>query len=125
MSLEYGISGLVFKKKRFYSHFVIGRLVQNLVQSYNEVHVMSVINVSSKNLRMLVDGYKAKLVWGRKIFNDIYELSFEFGNKGYQTWYAQAKEEGGFDLISCSMYLSLETIAIKLKEEQITNDADL
>lgn len=81
-----------------------------------------VIILSHMKLRMMVDKRLATIMWARKVYEDIYELSFRFDDGGYQLWYARALEEGGFSLISCSMYNSLETQAIKLKELLMKGD---
>lgn len=70
-------------------------------------------------LKMPVGRYVGTIVWARKVYDDIYELSFLLDIGGYQLWFAQALEAGGFNLISCSMYESVETLAIKLKEETL------
>ena len=64
------------------------------------------------------------IVWARKVFDNIYELSFLLEDGGYTLWFARAKQEGGFELISCSLYDSVETMAIKWKEQDLLSQDD-
>ncbi len=66
-------------------------------------------------LRMIVRGEVATMIWILKLYDDIYQASFRFGEKSYQLWYIRAKKEGGFNPICCSDYESPNTIAIRNK----------
>jgi len=81
--------------------------------------LMGVMILREYNLRMLLGNEVVTLQWARKVFEDIYEVSVRYKERGYQTWYMKALATGGFEPISCSMYLSLETMAIKLKEQEL------
>lgn len=82
-------------------------------------YMADAIMLSDRKLKMVVDGRIGKVIWARKVFDDIYEVSFEFDSKGYQLWFVRVKEEGGFDPICCSMYQSIETMAIRMKEDMM------
>lgn len=77
----------------------------------------NIIDLSQHKLFMNIKDRVAKIIWARKVYDDIYEVSFEFEGKGYQLWFVRVKQEGGFDPICCSMYQSLETMAIRMKEQ--------
>jgi len=67
------------------------------------------------------DGRECQLIWARKMFsdNDIYEFSLRpIDTDGYTCWYAHVNDKG-VEWICCSLTLTLETMAIKAKEEEI------
>lgn len=80
---------------------------------------MTVHILTNLKLKMILEGHLVKIIWAKKIFDDIYEVSFEFPGGGYQLWFVKALSTGGFEPICCSMYQSLETMAIRMKEEMM------
>jgi len=78
-----------------------------------------IYDLTSYKLRMVIDKEVVTAIWARPVFKDIYEVSFMFNSGGYQLWFVRAMETGGFDPICCSMYQSMETMAIRLKEEML------
>ena len=51
------------------------------------------------NLRMLLGNEVVTLQWARKVFEDIYEVSVRYKERGYQTWYMKALATGGFEVM--------------------------
>lgn len=67
---------------------------------------------------MNVGGLQGRMMWTRPVQgrDDTYEVSLEFEHTqgaGYQTWFVDKSGR----IISCSMYLSPETEAIRLAED--------
>lgn len=69
------------------------------------------------SLYLEVDGTMGRIMWIRPVLGttDIFEASLEFEHsqgRGYQTWFIKGEEP-----ICCSMYLSPDTQAIRIREE--------
>jgi hypothetical protein len=68
------------------------------------------------------DGRQHHLIWARKLFKDkdIYIVSLELLERAnsYTMWYATINEEG-WKWISCALYGSVETLAIRTAEEMM------
>ena len=78
----------------------------------------NIMSLRHLNLYMNVGGLQGRMMWTRPVQgrDDTYEVSLEFEHPqgaGYQTWFVDKSGR----IISCSMYLSPETEAIRLAED--------
>jgi len=87
------------------------------------INPVIILRDQKPKIRMMVEGRLATVMWARKIYDDIYEVSLEFDEKGYQLWFAQMSATEGIIPICCSMYQSLATMAIRHKEEELNSSA--
>jgi hypothetical protein len=79
----------------------------------------NIIHLRQQNRGVVIPtGQLCTLVWIRKIFEDgnIYEMSLERLDGGYTGWFAELINKE-LKLISCSYYLTRETLLILIAEE--------
>lgn len=81
---------------------------------------MSATKVAHLNLYLEAGGRVGRVMWIRPVLGtpDIVEASLEFEGPygcGYQTWFFLQSAEG-MKPVSCSMYLDVDTMAIRLRE---------
>ena len=80
------------------------------------------LNVRDKKLVVDVKGHPAQLVWIRDVVKDIYEVSVQYVggslDSGFHTWFTKISPDGSCDFITCSMYESIEMLAIKAAEDE-------
>lgn len=64
-----------------------------------------------------------QVMWAKHRVRNIFEVSFYFPESGgYQTWFCEARREGGFIPIECAQYMGAKTLAILIEEEGATID---